>query len=523
MNLICQYPDANRQPGLVASDDFWIELMGPLLPGLQLELPQTDSGAGSPDSSCHSSGIAGSPLSSSSSSVPPRHDRASDLSLRSDGAQTLAPTEYDLFQHYLEHTSKDLTVNDDDQYTLQVGIPNLACESKPLMRSVLALAAVCKCRDIISQPSISHQDRGQVLELLSLAHGYHMESLREIQATLHETKHYEHVLANAAMMGMYGSGSYCTRIWLVKTATLGDQPLADVHTPKHSEWISLFRAARLAYAGLLDNDTPTTDDMSQSYPARSPVDPIQMQYGYKVSSRAELPRAPSQHPLSSILAATVGSALVRLNERAREIAVIVQGNNELNSDLQVCFTALSMFSNIATETFSSADDARPDTPGHVHSHSRLAFEVDMVNTVGHGRLSQIPPWLRRYTASITSMTPSNLPRRTVMSFIHKVPTGYLNLLEDMISLLHTDPSEEMVPEPSLAHQLALEIFAHWLVLVILLDNVWWIGGIGAWELGRIVAFRKRVGWDMCLEARDESWWPESMFEISRQFDKHRIE
>jgi hypothetical protein len=109
-----------------------------------------------------------------------------------------------------------------------------------------------------------------------------------------------------------------------------------------------------------------------------------------------------------------------------------------------------------------------------------------------------------------------------MSFVHKVPTTYLNLIEEMINHMETEPSApEMMPEPSIAHQFAVEIFAHWLVLVILLDNVWWIGGIGAWELERFVSVRKRVGWEMCLWNRDRDWWPESMLEISRHFDKHR--
>jgi hypothetical protein len=147
-----------------------------------------------------------------------------------------------------------------------------------------------------------------------------------------------------------------------------------------------------------------------------------------------------------------------------------------------------------------------------------------------GQLSEVSPWLRRYTASITSMTPSRLPRRTIMAFIHKAPTRYLNLIEETVSLLQTEPPAEedawgmaspRTPDPSVAHQLALDIFAHWLVLVILLENVWWIGGIGAWELGQIVAARKDVRWRMCMWNKDKDWWPESMFEVSRQFDKHR--
>jgi hypothetical protein len=55
----------------------------------------------------------------------------------------------------------------------------------------------------------------------------------------------------------------------------------------------------------------------------------------------------------------------------------------------------------------------------------------------------------------------------------------------------------------------------------LLDNVWWIGGIGAWELERFVAVRRYGGWEGCLWNRDRDWWPESMLEIGRQFDKHR--
>ena len=83
------------------------------------------------------------------------------------------------------------------------------------------------------------------------------------------------------------------------------------------------------------------------------------------------------------------------------------------------------------------------------------------------------------------------------------------------------PLNPINSEPSLAHQLAVDIFAHWLVLVMLLDKVWWIGGIGAWELGQIIPFRKNTRWCMSLWKTDDDWWPESMFEISRQFNKHR--
>ncbi|OIW29221.1 hypothetical protein CONLIGDRAFT_670896 [Coniochaeta ligniaria NRRL 30616] len=517
MKLTCQYP---RQP----------------------EGSQASSARSPESNSDHSSAVGGSPLSSASNTSTSKSLLAQPL--RSEVAQTLAPTEFELLKHYLEHTSRDLTVDPDDQYTLQVGIPNLAIQSKPLMKSVLALAAVCKCSDIINGPhgpQACNDDRDQVVELLALANQYHMESLREIQATLPEAKQYDNVLANAAMMGMYGSASHNTRIWLAKTATFADQRLAD-SLPKLPQWISLFRAVHLAYVGLLNNRLGTAD-MGHS-PARSPVHPMAgngMQYEYNVSSRGEQtqPRgAPTTHPLYPILGATAGSAMSRLNDKARDIS-IVQKTSPLdltsfydlepphpqsNTDLQACHAALAIFNDIVANTF-RAGDSTPVSLGN------LALDVDIEPM---GQLSEVSPWLRRYTASITSMVPSRLPRRTIMAFIHKVPARYLTLVEEVMSLIQTEPrpTDELdggawglpppgTAEPSLAHQLALDIFAHWLVLVILLDNVWWIGGIGAWELGRIVASRNDVRWRTCLWNKEDDWWPESMFEVSRQFDKHR--
>ncbi|KAL2200183.1 hypothetical protein P885DRAFT_65886 [Corynascus similis CBS 632.67] len=416
--------------------------------------------------------------------------------------QTLPEAEVDLFRHYLEHTSRDRTVGDQDRYTLQVGIPNLACQSRPLMRSVLALAAVCKCCDIIRESSLAYSDSGRrdVIDLLALAHRYHLDSLRSIQTTLNETSNYDHVLANAAMMGMYGSASYAARIWLAKTASpYGDdlQLFNWMMAPGNPQWLSLFRAVRLAYAGLLRSSP-------QHSPAHSPA-ALASQYEYKA-----------------------------------------------------CFTTLGIFNSIVADSLlpAAGGESPPSTPGggggggngHYHDPSSSPFPVDIENDPV-GRLAQISPWLRRYTASISSMIPSKLPRRVIMSLVHRVPTTFLNLIEDMINLIDNaaaaataapaprptacgielvvsapsppPPPSPPMPEPSLAHQLAVEIFANWLVLVILLDDVWWIGGIGAWELARFVSVRHRPGWEMCLWNRDRDWWPESMLEISRQLDKHR--
>ncbi|KAJ5959586.1 uncharacterized protein N7479_006736 [Penicillium vulpinum] len=464
----------------------------------------------------------------------PREDRYPNSLLQSQASQILTATESALFSHYLDHTSKDMTVNDEDQHTLQVGIPTLAFQNKFLMKSVLAFSAVCKCCDIINQSSIFCGDREKILVLLSIADQYHMESLQEIRATLPETDQYDHILANAAIMGMYGSSSHCIRIWLAETAS--DNELGrSQFMPKSCQWISLFRAVRVAYTGLLDNRLKTPDVIHLAL-VTTPIAPVpswdyQMHCKRNVLCHIEQQKCPQDHVLYPILAATIVSALERLEQGAREITkheIGGTGDQEnltthSDPDVQACFIALEILKDIASETFPD-QYLMPNTP--CHSHLASDFDINLV-----GQISKVSPWMQRYTARITSIVPSRLPRRFIMAFVHKAPAKYLNLVEDMMSLMqsrapggHGITAWSLNPmdfEPSLAHQLAVDIFAHWLVLVILLDKVWWIGGIGAWELRQLITIRQDTRWRMSFWKTPKDWWPESMFEISRQFNKHR--
>lgn len=450
-------------------------------------------------------------------------DQSSALPLQPRVVQMLTSSESELLEHYLEHTSKDMTVDDGDQYALQVGIPNLAFQSKPLMRSILAFSAICKCHDIIKQFPVSYASRQEILSLLSTADRYHMESIREIQPTLSKVKHYDHILANAAMMGMYGSGSHCIRIWLTETAAPDDLAL-DRIAPKSCQWMSLFRAARVAFGGLVGR--AGTEGNSPDKLVTPDIDTAPFSCNEQKSRSHD-------HLLYPIISATVSSALVKLGEKTKTIKVIIHSKMQeighspddddfsarAAADLQACLAALELLRNIVKETSSSKD-----RPSNKPDHRHFEHQAD-----SDEHFAKISPWMRRYTASITSMVPSKLPRRFIMAFIHKAPTRYLELVEEMMGFILSETGvesclgtpESMGPEPELTHQLAMEIFAHWLVLVLLLDDVWWIGGIGAWELKQIMTWKRDASWRNLLWRDGENWWPESMLEINRQLDKHR--
>ncbi|KAH8890374.1 hypothetical protein GQ53DRAFT_721609 [Thozetella sp. PMI_491] len=353
----------------------------------------------------------------------------------------LDEVELELLEHYYEHTSVDATLDSGDMFALQIGIPNLALQSKPLMSSILAFTAACKCCDIINQPATSPEAYARVRELLLIADRYHGDSLREIQADIPGTKQYDHVLANAAMMTMYGTASHFIRTSLTRMAP-ADDPVPPELLPTQSRWMRLIRASSVAFSGI-------HDVTSQGISGKNPRD-------------------------------------------------------------------------IATTLFSPGGAySAPSSPGTFTSEP---------DSESFGQLSGVSSWLRRYLASATAEIPSRLPRRIIIAFIHRVPPDYLDYIE--AALDHIPAQEDVYSEvlqhpggsawlgPSPRHQLAIDIFAHWLVLVLLLDDVWWIGNIGSWELRRVVSFWRSQAWSSSSAEGDQHWWPESMAEIDRQLRRH---
>ncbi|KAJ6015367.1 hypothetical protein N7540_009958 [Penicillium herquei] len=439
--------------------------------------------------------------------------------VQSESICKLNAQEYALFKHYIEHTSRDLTVDSQEQFTLQIGIPILAFQSRALMCSILALSAVCKCSDIIKQ-SVHHPEaRENVIEMLNIADQYHMESLHKIQAALPEIRQYDHVLANAAMMGMYGSGSHCIRIWL--SETIDSEKSRKKFIPRGAQWTRLFRAVRMAYTGLLQNSSGVNDLSDHTFPI-----PLNLSISeYCTTSAAKPSRSMSDHFMHPIIGTTIRSALGSLIGRVNhfvqlELEPTAQAKRGNFLDLQACQISLEILNQIVIETFYVG----PRTPdSETPQNSSLNWNQNDVDEIG--RLLNISPWLHRYAASITSMLPSKLPRRFIMAFVHKVPTQFLTLVEEIIGLIHTETIDNtgntsaMPCSISLSHQLALDIFAHWLVLVTLLSDVWWIGNIGIWELKHIVSFAQRSQDQINAWGKNEDWWPKSMYHIAWELGK----
>ncbi|KJK80668.1 hypothetical protein H634G_03817 [Metarhizium anisopliae BRIP 53293] len=418
----------------------------------------------------------------------------------------LSSQELELLCHYITHTSRIIPFDQGDLYALHVGIPNLALGNEPLMASLLALSAACKSHDIVKHSLQPLERLDEVRELLSLADRHHRTSLHHIQAAIHDVQQHDHVLANAALMVLYGSSSQCVRVSLAQMANRCGLTLENELLPTQSQWMMLIRAAHTAFTGLLDvqNEDINAVFGSQYFSvAENSAFPTP---GLSFDSVCLAEDGPSEGTKLFLLPAvwaTYGPALDQL--AAKVLSLQTQAPRDSGRELQACFAAHEILEQVFSAVFMAKETLAP-------------YEDEAVQL---GRMRSVSPWLTSYLGRVTSSTPCKPLRRSVMAFLNRVPLEYLHLVQSTLDgipvpghLNHVNWDDSTPTTMTSAHRVAMDMFAHWLVLVMLLDGVWWIGGIGEWELGRILS---------SAQARAEPggrWWPESMYNVKRKLAQH---
>lgn len=479
--------------------------------------------------------------------------------------------ELELFSHYLSHTSRIIPYDSHDAYALQVGFPNLAFGNRPLMSSILALAAACECHDLLQgaqpQPQLDPATLARAHELLAVAERHHGASLGQTRAALPTTRRYDCVLASAALMVLYGSASHCLRIRLltgmrfqhgvVHKEGADEQPffLGDLFAPVQSQWIFLIRAVHLAYVGLVADGARsaggggTSTCAVASVPSPSAPPPPSRDFHVTDPGGAEVNHPPEDGPTEAtrkmflpIVATTSGAAMAKLRARARRAR---GGSSSTQEQLQACGEALVMLDRTMRRiraAVAEGDGNGPrldddDDSGLEQEEEELAEQPALLPDV-------VAPWLRTYIARVTSneRCSSSPLRRTVNAFLNCVPAPFVELVQAVLDG-HAAPVDQVHPSTSsfdgqgaglregggglpdgteAARRLALDIFAHWLVLVLLLDGVWWIGEIGSWELAKVVALARDRRW--FSQGMDEeeggAWWPEGMYKINAELKRH---
>jgi len=242
-----------------------------------------------------------------------------------------------------------------------------------------------------------------------------------------------------------------------------------------------------------------------------------------------MPSSPTvYHTLYPVICATGPTALRNLSSRLHYLL----GGVPPSAATEGCFSAFGVLAVIANDVISATSSPR-----------QSACNQACLSNQHRGALEGISPWLRNWIshAHIEPRSTMGL-MRVILSFISRTPPAYTDILMTVLEAIpmtatgsRPAESQDYMDDISqdrgfytVEQAVAMEIYAHWLGFVTLLDEVWWVGDLAAEELGRVVGDMKaRNLWFNTLmdgeaqlgagglPAHDErGWWPESMHRMA---------
>ncbi|KAJ6779519.1 hypothetical protein PWT90_06370 [Aphanocladium album] len=413
----------------------------------------------------------------------------------------LSSRELELFSHYITHTSHVIPSDQADLFALHVGVPNLALTMPAVMGSVIALSAACKCYDILKTRASPLEYLEEMRELLALADRHHQRSLGQLQEAISRSN-FNAVLANAALMVLYALSGHWVRVLLATKAQRVGKSLPEDVLPAQSQWITSIRAAYVAHVGLQERgstpgpQTPSDNTTLTEAGESRLLDGTTTENGDSRYKPEDGPSDETKRLVLPIVSATYQAALEKLRLRCEHAQQMSLETDSIG--MGACLSSLELLERLYRKVLGTEEISQETSL--TQSGSALA----------HGY-----PWLARYIARVTSAVPSKMSRRTTTAFLNRVPIEYLQLVQSALDCM---PIEAELSDSSYhgqditltaAHKPAMDIFAHWLILVMLLDGVWWIGDIGSWELARILRFTESRGWLPELSSGG-TWWPQTM-------------
>jgi hypothetical protein len=393
-----------------------------------------------------------------------------------------------LYRHFLEHAPKFVQGGPRSIVAVQ-NILSLATQSGcgAIYRSLLALSAACLCCDLIVNNELNLESVRQVLSKGLQHHNYALEQMRSM-ISRPEENNAECIVSNCIWLFPFAFAFQSINHWLQCRTDSGLDP----HSVNPRDAIMLLRGLQATLSVQYDK----TKCSHFHQPTNSA--PIVLK------SSDELTGLSRKHPMFPIITATSHHAFDQLEQRIR----LAQFSLEYDDvQLLFCEKAFDILNGLRISIFTSSE-AILDAAKYNDNDKYKGPESLRMN---------IPDWLQAY--AMRKPTPSDETEplsRTLFHFFHVVPQGYLDilfpLLEKDSELAGHDTSQQTV-----AQYLAIEIYAYWLVLLLLIEQeAWWVGSFPAIGLQGLI---KNYGAhllnnsDFGKKQIKVKWWPKSMFEV----------
>ncbi|EGD83988.2 hypothetical protein H112_07670 [Trichophyton rubrum D6] len=419
----------------------------------------------------------------------------------------------DLYHHYLQHTSRTLTYSKNDQSALQIGIPTLALQSRTVFHSVLAASAACLACDMISRQPPAKVGAVKQALVTGYRH-YHSasERMRESMSSL-DTLKLEPLLASALMLVPFATASQQINHWLSENEGVEEarKPLSS--TPR--DIIVIMRGIR-ATLQTLDCESPVSGI------APSPVtDPGIDDHSIlpEARTRASGIATPCNHTMGPIIASTSEEAYSKLQQRL-DYAFYHWG--DANDTLAACAAAFDILKDIRSNAFSRySSESSPSSISSLDDVSQELFEPQSMS------LPQVASWLRSFANRSVVPQPTEPLTRYFLTFLVQVSQAYLNLVLPLLDKRLESPAgaelDDRSIELTMEQALALDIYAHWSVLMFLVEEEsWWIGNLPFVTLSGLVnRFGNNFVTRLWPEEEKGRWWPGGMLNILREIKQYR--
>ncbi|KAI9699489.1 MAG: hypothetical protein M1836_003100 [Candelina mexicana] len=370
-----------------------------------------------------------------------------------------------------------------DRIILQVGITKLALESELFSHSVLALSAACLCSDTISNGSADPEIVRQLLDVGLQHHTLALEQMRTMASCPVESD-IQPLLASALIMVPFALAYQHIQHWALVAKGLQD---TEALTPRDA--ILLLRGTRTTIVIL---NSIRAD--SKSPESETPWDTM---FSAQSTDSKGLTTIPERsHTMFPVLAATFNQALSQLQRRIESGLATPQADENSAS----VFDAYDILNDIMSRTFTDCRESDISFGNSTH------FPV-----APDSLLAQAPGWLRKFVLRRPRPAPTEPLVRSFLAFFSSASKTYVNLLLPLLESQTDNVDDE--PELATAEVLALDVYAHWLVLMLLVEKeAWWVGEFPFLALqGLCARYGDRFS-DISLI--QEQWWPAGMLEVT---------
>lgn len=392
----------------------------------------------------------------------------------------------DLYNYYFEHVQPGSEIGSSSH--VHPTMESVARESRLLLHSLLAVSAVRLAWDMISQeapPEIS---------------AVHTVLLRG----------YQHYNMASKSMRVKLSHSGVMDADQVMISTLMVLPFAAA-SQQISHWLS----------------TQNTDLRSYIPLSSTPRDVITFARGARTIMEMLLPML-STPDINRVSTATTNSHLraSELHFKQRIKSMIVAGSRDAWAQLQtrldaLCYDGDDLLDHEALackNAFGVLVDLRSSTIAVLTSQDSAKLHIQSASSNdATGWLHSFMHWPCRVDSKL--LLPAEPLTRLLLSFYAQVPQSYLDLVLPLLDQRLERPVGESSDWFALSltrtQALALDIYAHWSVLMFLVaKESWWIGTLPEFTLTGLLnrygsAFVRRL-WPECAE--QEEWWPAEMLQ-----------